>query len=149
MGQSKRPKVRIDGYMTGMLGLYLTAVELVKLGLIVSPTSRSAMGADLLVTNRFCTKAWSVQVKTISSTSKWWPLNPHAEQICSPSHVYVFVSVPRKKNTEPSFYVVPSKVVATACVKFERRNSVWYGYERKEKYRDNWRVFDRARRLSA
>jgi hypothetical protein len=30
---------------------YLTAVELVKLGLIVSPTSRSAIGADLLVTN--------------------------------------------------------------------------------------------------
>jgi hypothetical protein len=42
---------------------YLTAVELVKLGFIVSPTSRSAMGADLLVTNRLCSKTWSVQVK--------------------------------------------------------------------------------------
>ena len=40
------------GQMTGMLGVYLTAVELVKRGFIVSPTSRSAMGADLLVTSR-------------------------------------------------------------------------------------------------
>jgi hypothetical protein len=33
--------------MTGMLGVYLTAAELVKRGFIVSPTSRSALGADL------------------------------------------------------------------------------------------------------
>ena len=50
--------------MTGMLGVYLTAVELVKRGFIVSPTSRSAMRADLLVTDQLCQRAWSVQVKT-------------------------------------------------------------------------------------
>lgn len=46
-----------------MLGVYLTAVELTKLGFIVSPTSRSAFGADLLVTDAGCRKAWSLQSK--------------------------------------------------------------------------------------
>lgn len=36
------------GQMTGMLGVYLVAAELSRLGFIVSPTSRSAAGADLL-----------------------------------------------------------------------------------------------------
>jgi hypothetical protein len=52
------------GQMTGMLGVYLVAAELSRLGFIVSPTSRSAAGADLLVTDQECQKAWSVQVKT-------------------------------------------------------------------------------------
>src|SRR5579864_5589241 len=40
--------MRTKGYVTGMLGVYLTAAELTQLGFIVSPTSRSAFGADLL-----------------------------------------------------------------------------------------------------
>lgn len=147
--KARQIKRRVDGHMTGMLGLYLTAVELVKLGYVVSPTSRSAMGADLLVTNRTCTKAWSVQVKTISSTSKWWPLNPHAERLYSPSHIYVFVNVPRTRKADPSFYVVPSRVVAKSCVKFERPKSVWYGYERQDKYRNNWKLFGHAQGQNA
>jgi hypothetical protein len=54
------------GQMTGMRGVYLVAAELTRLGFIVSPTSRSARGADLLVTDQECQKAWSVQVKTKS-----------------------------------------------------------------------------------
>jgi Bacterial SH3 domain/PAN domain len=46
-------KHRLNGYMTGMLGLYLAAAELVRCGFIVSPTSRSAIGADLLGTRWF------------------------------------------------------------------------------------------------
>jgi hypothetical protein len=46
-----------------MRGVYLVASELARLGFIVSPTSRSAIGADLLVTNQSCKKAFSVQVK--------------------------------------------------------------------------------------
>jgi len=34
------------GQMTGMLGVYLVAAELSKRGFIVSPTSRSAAGAE-------------------------------------------------------------------------------------------------------
>jgi hypothetical protein len=134
-------KRRTDGYMTGMLGLYLTAAELVRLGFIVSVTSRSARGADLLVTNKDCRKAWSVQVKSNSSTSKWWSLNPHAKHMRSPTHMYIFVTIPKNPLNKPLFYVVPSRVVADAFKKFERPNSTWYGYERQDRYRNNWRLF--------
>ena len=40
--------------ITGMIGVYLTAAELSKRGFIVSPTSRGAEGADLLVTDQEC-----------------------------------------------------------------------------------------------
>jgi hypothetical protein len=67
--------------MTGMLGVYLAATELVRRGFIVSPTSRSAIGADLLVTDRSCRRAWSVQVKTNASMAKNWLVNPRAKQL--------------------------------------------------------------------
>ena len=79
--------------MTGMLGVYLTAAELTKLGFIVSPTSRSAIGADLLVTDRFCRKAWSVQVKTNRKAANFWLLNQHVAKLCCESHIYVFVNI--------------------------------------------------------
>jgi hypothetical protein len=47
-----------------MQGVLLVAAELSGRGLIVSPTSRSAKGADLLITSQECQKAWSVQVTT-------------------------------------------------------------------------------------
>jgi hypothetical protein len=40
--------MRAKGYLTGMRGVYLVAAELSRLGFVVSPTSRSAVGADLL-----------------------------------------------------------------------------------------------------
>ena len=49
-------------YKTGMQGVYLVAAELTYRGFIVSATSRSAFGADLLVTDDLCKKAWSIQV---------------------------------------------------------------------------------------
>src|SRR5262245_16017444 len=54
--------------LTGMRGVYLVAAELSRLGFIASPTSRSAIGADLLVTDQQCQNAFTVQVKTNAST---------------------------------------------------------------------------------
>jgi hypothetical protein len=57
----------------GMRGVYLAAAELAHQGFIVAPTSRSARGADLLVTSDDCTRAFTVEVKAIfmcSCTSK-------------------------------------------------------------------------------
>ena len=54
----------MDRHITGMTGVYCAAAELSRQGYIVSPTSRSARGADLLVTDQSCLNAWSVQVKT-------------------------------------------------------------------------------------
>lgn len=43
--------------ITGIIGIYLTVVELSKLGFIVSPTSRGTEGTDLLVTDQQCQHA--------------------------------------------------------------------------------------------
>lgn len=130
--------------MTGMLGVYLTAVELVKRGFIVSPTSRSAMGADLLVTDQHCRQAWSVQVKTNASSANFWLVGASAKDLIAKSHIYVFVNVPKSEDKKPQFYVVPSKKVAIAVrvtPPSKTRAHVWYSYDRDEKYRDSWRAF--------
>jgi hypothetical protein len=44
--------------MTGMRGVFLVAAELTEQRLVVSPTSRSAFGADLLVADQKCRRAW-------------------------------------------------------------------------------------------
>ena len=79
--------------LTGMLGVYLTAAELTSRGFIVSPTSRSALGADLLVTDQRCQKAWSVQVKTQRQAANYWLVGSHAREINSPTHIYVFINL--------------------------------------------------------
>ena len=48
----------------GMLGVHLVAAEFIRRGFIVALTSREAFGADLIVTDAQCGKAWSIQVKT-------------------------------------------------------------------------------------
>lgn|SRR5665213_314309 len=108
-------------------------------------TRMEAKGADLLVTDQRCRKAWAVQVKTNASTAKWWLLSDHSRHLRSAVHVYVFVSVPKTKNVQPRFYVVPSRVVAKTGRRFERSTgSIWYGYQRQDKYENNWKLFGRS-----
>jgi hypothetical protein len=100
---------------TGMTGVYLAAAELSHLGFIVSPTSRSARGADLLVTDQGCRKSWSVQVKTNANAGgkpprTSWRLTENVGAFNSESHVYVFVNL--RGNERPEYKVVPSSVVA-------------------------------------
>jgi hypothetical protein len=99
----------IPTQLTGMTGVYLVAAELSRLGFIVSPTSRSAKGADLLVTDQECQKTWSVQVKTNAKPKPSWRLT-EAAHVNSKSHVYVFVNL--NGDERPEFKVVPSSVVA-------------------------------------
>lgn len=54
--------------LTGMRGVYLVEAELSRLGFIASPTSRSAIRADILVTDQSCRNIFSVQVKTNAPT---------------------------------------------------------------------------------
>jgi hypothetical protein len=100
----------IKGQMTGMIGVYLVAAELSKRGFIVSPTSRSAAGADLLVTDQACKKAWSVQVKTNSGRPNFWLVGAHAERMKSGSHMYVFVN--NARGEKPEYLVALSDYVA-------------------------------------
>jgi hypothetical protein len=123
-----------------MLGVYLTAVELIKRGFIVSPTSRSTLGADLLVTDQSCLRAWSVQVKTNASSAAFWLTSAKAKAISSASHIYVFVNARNDKGS-PEFYVVPSRIVAKAIrtTPPRRTGSIWHSYRRDERYRDAWK----------
>ena len=79
--------------ITGMRGVYLVAAELSKRGFIVSPTSRSAVGADLLITDQKCKKAYSVQVKTNVRTHTFWLIGKKTRESVSDSHVYVLLSL--------------------------------------------------------
>jgi hypothetical protein len=119
------------GQMTGMLGVYLTAAELTVRGFIVSPTSRNAIGADLLVTDQRCRKAWSLQVKTNGKPVSFWLLNSHAADLHSDSHVYVFVSI--RGSERPEYFVIPSTIVAQSHQSATRKTgSVWYWLDRRD-----------------
>ena len=121
------------GHMTGMLGVYLTAAELTKRSFIASPTSRSAFGADILVTDQRCRKAWSVQVKTNRKPAGFWLVSPHVADTHSESHVYVFVNL--KDSAAFEYFVVPSTVVARVHQAARAKGGlkqVWYAVNGKD-----------------
>ena len=95
--------------LTGMTGVYLAAAELSNRGFIVSPTSRSARGADLLVTDQGCQRAWSVQVKTNHRKKNSWRLTETARSFNSDSHIYIFVNL--TGDTRPEYTIAPSSRV--------------------------------------
>jgi hypothetical protein len=132
----------IKGQMTGMLGVYLVAAELSKRGFIVSPTSRSAAGADLLVTDQACKKAWSVQVKTNSGRPNFWLVGAHAERMKSDSHMYVFVN--NARGEKPEYLVVPSDYVAKKVYhSVATKGSEWYQFQRSDRPTEGegWELF--------
>jgi hypothetical protein len=127
------------GQQTGMRGVFLVAAELAAHNLIVSTTSRNAMGADLLVADPDCNNAFSVQVKTNATPAGFWLLGQKAERITSPSHLYVFVNLHPVDN-QHEYFIVPSKIVATGMKIDRRKNSTWYSFLKAdaEPYRNKW-----------
>lgn len=126
--------------MTGMRGVYLVASELSRLGFIASPTSRSALGADILATNQACTKAFSVQVKTNASSFGFWLLSKKAKTMVSRTHIYVLVNIRSNKLGEAiEYYIVPSKVLAEKMT----LTDTWCQLDiiHAKKYRDKWSSF--------
>ena len=124
--------------ITGMIGVYLTAAELSKRGFIVSPTSRGAEGADLLVTDQECQHVYTVQVKT-DSGGTFWLLGKNKIKI-SRTHIYVFVRYAQLKSGEVvKYYVVPSKKVSDFAHSDGKFPSIRREYI--EKYEDAWDRF--------
>ena len=80
---------------TGMTGLFLVAAELSKRDFIVSPTSRSAQTADLLITDALCQETYAVQVKTNARTFNFWLVSATTSQIKSENLIYAFVNLRR------------------------------------------------------
>lgn len=128
-----------------MAGVYFVAAQASLRGLIVSPTSRSAMAADLLITDSECKRAYSVQVKTNRVTFGFWLMGKRCRELVSPALVYVLVNL---KREGPEYFVVPSKVVAGKVKVSEAsktRKQTWYSLYRKEieLYGDAWQIFEK------
>ena len=125
--------------ITGMRGVYLVAAELSKLGFIVSPTSRGAQGADLLVTDQKCQRAFTVQVKT-DSRGITWLVGKKAREVVSKSHIYVLVRIRNLKDGEDIEYYVCRSTILSDLI---RHDGKWEWVSRKdiEKCKDKWSVF--------
>jgi hypothetical protein len=132
--------------VTGMRGVYLAAAEFSRRGFIVSPTSRSAHGTDLLVTDQNCKRAYSVQVKTKTSSTGggYWLLTKKSLKLVSKTHVYVFVQLP-VEGAQAEFFSMPSKVVVKKMYRTRYGDAMWYafGYVRAKQFSD-WIVFGRS-----
>jgi hypothetical protein len=140
----------MKGQLTGMRGVYLVAAVLSRLGFIASPTSRSALAADILVTDQACQRAFSVQVKTNSDAPNFWLVGKHA--VVSETHVYVLVNLNSKKDlARPEFFVVPSSVLKARTVYTRHPKSEFWSVFRDDNprkgikgvrsYEDKWDVF--------
>jgi hypothetical protein len=140
----------MKGQLTGMRGVYLVAAELSRLGFIASPTSRSALAADILVTDQACQRAFSVQVKTNSEAPNFWHVGKHT--VVSPTHVYVLVNLNSKKDAvKPEFFVVPSSVLKERTVYSKHPKSEFWAVYKNDNpnkgikgvlaYKDKWDVF--------
>ncbi len=132
---------RRNPHMSGMQCVFLVASRLAERGFIVSLTSRKTFGADLLVADARCRRAFTVQVKTQKGNPSFWLVGPKAKEIISDSHVYVLVN---RTNAGPQYYVVPSKKLAARVATDTRGH--WHSFTRDEHYLDNWKVFGAARR---
>ena len=133
--------------LTGMRGVYLVAAELSRLGFIASPTSRSAIGADILVTDQSCRNTFSVQVKTNARTFNFCLLTKKAKEQVSNNYIYVLVNLRHNKSGEMiEYFIVPSRVISERMVYSKNKNSEWYAINLRdaEKYRDDWSVFGKS-----
>lgn len=123
-----------------MTGVYLVAAELSRRGFVVSPTSRSAHGVDLLAATPRGTKTLAIEVKTNARTHSFWLLGSNAKQMKAANLLYVFVNLYEDRE---EFFIVPSRVVSqrmkSAAPSNTRKASWRFIYLRDiEGYRDRW-----------
>jgi len=134
------------GQLTGMAGVYLVAAKLCRNGFVVSPTSRSAHGVDLLASAPNGIRTLAFEVKTNARSFSFWLLGKKANRITSRSQYYVLVNL--RKGME-EYFVVPSRIVAKRMVVKTRAagRSKWrFIYlEDIERYRDKWPTAGRER----
>jgi hypothetical protein len=129
----------IKGQLTGMTGVYLVAAKLCRKGFIVSPTSRSAHGVDLLASTPNGGRTLAFEVKANARSFSFWLLGKKADQITARSQYYVLVNI---RNDSEEYFVVPSRTVAKRMVVKTRASgrSKWRFIYLKdiERYRDRW-----------
>jgi Holliday junction resolvase len=120
-----------------MRGVFLVAAELAERGFVVSPTSRSARGVDLLASNSDGTRTFAVEVKSTTKQS-FWIVGKDAGKRPSRNNIWVFVKLGRPKERS-RFFVVPSKSLRRfwnrgKTVSFIRRRDI-------VAFEDRWKTF--------
>jgi hypothetical protein len=125
---------------TGMRSVYLVAAELEGRRWTVSLTSRNAAGADLLVTDESCSRAYSIQVKSNAGHANFWLVGANAKRLSCRTHIYVFVN--GAKGTDQEYYVVPSAVVKRRTT---GERGGWFAFPMvgAEKFKDAWTTLRR------
>jgi len=96
--------------LSGVAGEYFVAGELSRRGYVASITLRNTRGIDILASNSDATKTVGIQVKTHQGTGKDWIVSKTAEGDSAENLFYVFVRL--NALSEPTYFVVPRKVVA-------------------------------------
>ena len=124
-----------------MRAVYLVAAELEERNWTVSLTSRNAPGADLLVTNESCNRAYTVQVKSNAGhTTNFWLVGSNAKRLSCRTHIYVFVNGAKGSNQE--YYVVPSAVVKRRTTE-DKGGFFAFSRVGADKYKHAWKTFRR------
>ncbi len=120
---------KLTNLQVGMLGVYTTAAGFIRRGFTVAATSREAQGADLLVTDASCQRAWPVQVKATQNKKTYYcHVGKAALLPPSRSHVWIFVDF---VNDHPEFLVVPSDLVEKHARRQPPRPDGWLVFDRK------------------
>lgn len=97
---------------TGVAGEYFVMAELTRKGYVASLTSKNTKAIDLLVSDKNGRQLAAVQVKTCDNAKQYkWKMSNSVENNDSPNLYYVFVNM--NGGSEPSYYVVPSRYVAS------------------------------------
>lgn len=143
--------MKLEKSLVGVAGEYLVAAELTLRGYVAAITLRNSRGTDIIASASDGRQSVSIQVKSNSSGKASWMLTKSSETFFSDSHYYVFVAI-ESLEKKPTFYVVPSKIVADK-IKISHRewlaNSKKDGSPRKDssmrifndfdnEYRDGW-----------
>lgn len=98
----------------GDAGEYFVAGELSRRNYIVALTTSGTEYFDLLVVSPTSNKKYAIQVKT-TTNKRSWLLSKKNEDIVDEDFFYVFVYL---NNLElPTYYIVPSEVVANGIIK--------------------------------
>jgi hypothetical protein len=101
--------MKLEKSLVGACGVFYVSAELSRRGWIAMPTIRNTSGVDIIATKD--NKSVSIQVKTSSYGRTKYTLTESNEKLISDRLFYVFVTL-REKEAYPTFYVVPSKLVA-------------------------------------
>tara|TARA_Y100001968_G_C19419736_1_gene751078 strand:+ start:353 stop:829 length:477 start_codon:yes stop_codon:yes gene_type:complete len=103
--------LKISRQLSGIAGEYYVAAELSRRGYLAAITLRNSDGVDILVSNTYGDKLFSIQVKSTQNKRKWI-LTKKVEKQYSEKKYYIFVNIPIDVKDSPEYFIVHSKVLA-------------------------------------